>query len=135
MPDTIYLLTVLAVYLTVVQASIDCYVCDTALANNEDKQVCDDTFTLSRGATIESGCAACVKEKTIHSGVMFIKRSCDKTLRWESSIWTCNTREREYVFGFPGTKCQCLNNLCNDSTLPTFGFVTLFIPSLYLALS
>lgn len=57
----------------VVNAGIDCYICDTTAIDNEDRQVCDDTFTLSRGATVESGCAACTKEKTIASGVMFSK--------------------------------------------------------------
>ena len=60
----------------VVNAGIDCYICDTTAIDNEDRQVCDDTFTLSRGATVESGCAACTKEKTIASGVMFSKYDC-----------------------------------------------------------
>ncbi|XP_067946625.1 uncharacterized protein [Watersipora subatra] len=100
-----------------INGGIRCYVCDTTKADNYDPQICDDPFLESRGAVIEQDCAACTKERTYTSGVMFIRRSCEKTLRWESSVYSCSRsqQEREYVFGLPGTRCTCLKDLCNLS--------------------
>ncbi|KAF6025403.1 hypothetical protein EB796_016294 [Bugula neritina] len=119
------------------EATINCYVCDTTDMNNEIPEVCDDTFLLNRGATIEKGCAACVKEKIFSSGFMIIKRSCERSLRWQSSVWSCNrNQDTEYVFGLSGTRCTCLTDLCNGapslkgSMLPMLTFLILCIRAL-----